>query len=209
MPVTILDLVVIGVVLISALLAAVRGFTREVLAIASWVAAAAVAWVFHPQLVPFVKQYIPANSRRTRSRSSPRCRAVPRHADRRLAHHGADLRLRPRLAHRRARSHARLRLRRGARPAAGGDRLPLLRGAGAAARSMPVWVKDAKAKPMLRGNRPLADRDAAAGRQRRFHQEPAEKAEGGGNHRGPGRGTAYPGDGGTGCACPNPSLIDA
>lgn len=62
MPVTILDLVVIGVVLISALLAAVRGFTREVLAIASWVAAAAVAWVFHPQLVPFIKQYIPASS---------------------------------------------------------------------------------------------------------------------------------------------------
>jgi membrane protein required for colicin V production len=62
MPVTILDLVVIGVVLISALLAAVRGFTREVLAIASWVAAAAVAWLFHPQLVPFIKQYIPASS---------------------------------------------------------------------------------------------------------------------------------------------------
>ncbi|MCU4180279.1 CvpA family protein [Bosea sp. BH3] len=62
MPVTILDLVVIGVVLISALLAAVRGLTREVLAIASWVAAAGVAWVFHPQLVPFVKQYIPTSS---------------------------------------------------------------------------------------------------------------------------------------------------
>jgi membrane protein required for colicin V production len=62
MPVTILDLVVIGVVLISALLAAVRGFTREVLAIASWVAAAAVAWLFHPQLVPFIQQYIPASS---------------------------------------------------------------------------------------------------------------------------------------------------
>lgn len=59
MPVTILDLVVIGVVLISALLAAVRGLTREVLAIASWVAAAAVAWTFHPQLLPIVKQYIP------------------------------------------------------------------------------------------------------------------------------------------------------
>lgn len=59
MPVTILDLVVIGVVLISALLAAVRGLTREVLAIASWVAAAAVAWVFHPQLLPILKQYIP------------------------------------------------------------------------------------------------------------------------------------------------------
>ncbi|POR55413.1 CvpA family protein [Bosea psychrotolerans] len=59
MPVTILDLVVVGVVLISALLAAVRGLTREVLAIASWVAAAAVAWVFHPQLLPLAKQYIP------------------------------------------------------------------------------------------------------------------------------------------------------
>ncbi|CAN7245612.1 CvpA family protein [Bosea sp. LjRoot9] len=59
MPVTILDLVVIGVILISALLAAVRGLTREVLAIASWVAAAAVAWVFHPQLLPLAKQYIP------------------------------------------------------------------------------------------------------------------------------------------------------
>lgn len=62
MPVTILDLVVIGVVLLSALLAAVRGFTREVLAIVSWVAAAAVAWAFHPQLVPLIKQYIPASS---------------------------------------------------------------------------------------------------------------------------------------------------
>ena len=62
MPVTILDLVVIGVVLISALLASVRGFTREVLAIASWIAAAAVAWLFHPQLVPFIQQYIPASS---------------------------------------------------------------------------------------------------------------------------------------------------
>ncbi|HEV7258849.1 MAG TPA: CvpA family protein [Bosea sp. (in: a-proteobacteria)] len=59
MPVTILDLVVIGVVLISALLAAVRGLTREVLAIASWAAAAAVAWIFHPQMLPILKQYIP------------------------------------------------------------------------------------------------------------------------------------------------------
>jgi membrane protein required for colicin V production len=59
MPVTILDLVVIGVVLISALLAAVRGLTREVLAIASWAAAAVVAWIFHPQLMPLAQQYIP------------------------------------------------------------------------------------------------------------------------------------------------------
>lgn len=59
MPVTLLDLVVIGVVLISALLAAVRGLTREVLAIASWAAAAIVAWVFHPQLLPLAQQHIP------------------------------------------------------------------------------------------------------------------------------------------------------
>lgn len=59
MPVTILDLVVIGVVLISALLAAVRGLTREVLAIASWAAAAVVAWIFHPQLMPLAEQHIP------------------------------------------------------------------------------------------------------------------------------------------------------
>ena len=40
MPVTILDLVVIGLVVLSGLLAMVRGFTREVLAIASWAMAA-------------------------------------------------------------------------------------------------------------------------------------------------------------------------
>ncbi|WP_332686868.1 CvpA family protein [Bosea sp. (in: a-proteobacteria)] len=59
MPVTLLDLVVVGVVLVSALLAAVRGLTREVLAIASWAAAAIVAWVFHPQLLPIAQQHIP------------------------------------------------------------------------------------------------------------------------------------------------------
>jgi membrane protein required for colicin V production len=59
MPLTILDLVVIGVIGISALLAAVRGFTREVLSIASWVAAAAVAWIFHPALMPHLQPYIP------------------------------------------------------------------------------------------------------------------------------------------------------
>lgn len=58
MPISILDLVVLGVVLISALLAAVRGFTREVLAILAWVAAAAAAWFLHPLLLPYVKLHI-------------------------------------------------------------------------------------------------------------------------------------------------------
>src|SRR3712207_4675688 len=62
MPVSILDLVVIGIVVISALLAAVRGFTREVLAIVAWVTAAAAAWFLHPAVLPLAKQYINSNT---------------------------------------------------------------------------------------------------------------------------------------------------
>ncbi|MDB5557581.1 MAG: CvpA family protein [Enterovirga sp.] len=58
LPISILDLVVIGVVIISALLAAVRGFTREVLAIVAWVTAAAAAWFLHPLLLPKIKDHI-------------------------------------------------------------------------------------------------------------------------------------------------------
>jgi membrane protein required for colicin V production len=61
MPVTILDMIVIGVVLISALLAALRGFTREVLAIGSWAVAAVVAYMFYPQAIPLVQQYVSSN----------------------------------------------------------------------------------------------------------------------------------------------------
>jgi membrane protein required for colicin V production len=53
-----LDLGVIAIVLISALLAMVRGFTREVLAIASWGAAAVAAIYLHPSVLPYVKPYI-------------------------------------------------------------------------------------------------------------------------------------------------------
>ncbi len=62
MPIAILDLVVIGVVVISALLAAVRGVTREVLAIVAWVAAFAAAWYFHPVALPYAQQYIENNT---------------------------------------------------------------------------------------------------------------------------------------------------
>ncbi len=60
MPFTVLDLVVIGVVLISALLAALRGFTREVLAIGSWVVAAIVAYLTYKTLSPYVAQQLPS-----------------------------------------------------------------------------------------------------------------------------------------------------
>ena len=53
-----LDLGLIIIVLISALLSMLRGFTREVLAIASWAAAAFAAYQFHPLLLPTMKNYI-------------------------------------------------------------------------------------------------------------------------------------------------------
>ena len=53
-----LDLGVLGVVFVSALLSMMRGFTREVLAIASWAAAAAAAYYFYPKVVPYLEPYI-------------------------------------------------------------------------------------------------------------------------------------------------------
>ncbi len=53
-----LDLGLLAVVLVSALLAMLRGFTREVLAIASWGAAAIAAIYLHPLVLPYVKPYI-------------------------------------------------------------------------------------------------------------------------------------------------------
>lgn len=53
-----LDLGLIVIILISALLSMVRGFTREVLAIGSWAAAAAAAYFFYPYLLPYVTPYI-------------------------------------------------------------------------------------------------------------------------------------------------------
>lgn len=57
-PVSVLDLIVIGVVLLSALLASVRGFTREVLAIASWVIAAFAAYSLHPSMLQYATPHI-------------------------------------------------------------------------------------------------------------------------------------------------------
>jgi membrane protein required for colicin V production len=57
MPVTLLDLVLLAVMLISGLLAMIRGFMREILSIASWAAAAGVTLYAYPKLVPQAKQY--------------------------------------------------------------------------------------------------------------------------------------------------------
>lgn len=52
-----LDIFLIVVMLVSGLLAMVRGFMREVLSIASWAAAAATTVYFYSKLLPFAKQY--------------------------------------------------------------------------------------------------------------------------------------------------------
>lgn len=57
MSLTILDIIVIVVVLISAVLAMVRGFVREVLSIASWAIAALSAYAFYDLVRPIVRPY--------------------------------------------------------------------------------------------------------------------------------------------------------
>jgi len=58
MPFTFLDGILVLVVLISAVLAMIRGFTREVFSIASWVAAAAAAYFLWERALPFTERYI-------------------------------------------------------------------------------------------------------------------------------------------------------
>jgi membrane protein required for colicin V production len=58
MPLTLLDIILLTVMLISAILAMVRGFMREVLSIASWIAAAAVTLYAYPKLLPIARQYV-------------------------------------------------------------------------------------------------------------------------------------------------------
>ncbi len=53
---TIVDAVVAVVILLSAILAYSRGLVREVLAIAGWVVAVVLAFIFAPQAEPLVKQ---------------------------------------------------------------------------------------------------------------------------------------------------------
>src|SRR6201987_4600210 len=57
MPITILDLILLGVMLISGLLAMVRGFMREILSIAAWGTAALVTLYAFSKLLPTAKTY--------------------------------------------------------------------------------------------------------------------------------------------------------
>src|SRR5437868_12954178 len=57
MPITLLDMILIGVMLVSALLAMIRGFMREVLSIAAWVIAAVATVYAYSRLLPYAKSY--------------------------------------------------------------------------------------------------------------------------------------------------------
>jgi membrane protein required for colicin V production len=57
MPITLLDVGLIVVMLISGLLAMVRGFMREVLSIAAWILAAAATLYSYGKLLPYAKEY--------------------------------------------------------------------------------------------------------------------------------------------------------
>ncbi len=57
MPITLLDLILLVVMLISGLLAMIRGFMREVLSIAAWLIAALVTLWAYPRLVPIAQGY--------------------------------------------------------------------------------------------------------------------------------------------------------
>ncbi|MFO1237697.1 MAG: CvpA family protein [Alphaproteobacteria bacterium] len=54
----VLDLVILGVLIVSALLAAWRGFTHEVLSIGSWAGAAVVMFLVGPHAVPLAAVYL-------------------------------------------------------------------------------------------------------------------------------------------------------
>ena len=58
MPITLLDIILILVMLLSGLLAMVRGFMREVLSIAAWVLAAGATLYSYSKLLPYAKSYV-------------------------------------------------------------------------------------------------------------------------------------------------------
>lgn len=59
MPITLLDGILLVIMLISAILAMIRGFSREVFSIISWVVAAAAALFFHEQVAKLLADSIP------------------------------------------------------------------------------------------------------------------------------------------------------
>jgi membrane protein required for colicin V production len=62
MPITLLDIILLLVMLVSGLLAMIRGFMREILSIGSWGVAAIVTLYSYPRVLPLAKQYFASDS---------------------------------------------------------------------------------------------------------------------------------------------------
>jgi membrane protein required for colicin V production len=58
MPITLLDVILLVVMLISGLLAMIRGFMREILSIAAWLIAAIVTLYAYPRVLPLAQGYV-------------------------------------------------------------------------------------------------------------------------------------------------------
>jgi len=58
MPITALDVIVVVVILLSAFLAMVRGFSRELLSLASWGGAAFLSFLAYTFVLPFAESYL-------------------------------------------------------------------------------------------------------------------------------------------------------
>jgi len=61
MPITLLDIILLAVMLISGLLAMIRGFMREILSIGAWGIAALVTLYAYPRALPIAQGYISSN----------------------------------------------------------------------------------------------------------------------------------------------------
>ncbi len=57
MPITLFDGALIALMLVSGVLAMIRGFSREILSIGSWVAAAAAAYMLYKRVSPIIAPY--------------------------------------------------------------------------------------------------------------------------------------------------------
>ena len=58
MPITLLDGILVGFTLVSAMLAMVRGLSREILSVVSWAAAAVAAFFFYKPVLPYIQPYV-------------------------------------------------------------------------------------------------------------------------------------------------------
>ncbi len=62
MPITLLDILLLVVMLISGLLAMIRGFMREILSIGAWIVAALVTLYSYSRVLPFAQSYFASNT---------------------------------------------------------------------------------------------------------------------------------------------------